>query len=119
MSSFLSAALSAWAIRRLEKAQKSGRVSRVETLYLCVCILKLHLQLCRLRLKLLLLRLAGFQCRLGYCRLRFQLAYLAFKHRDMLSQHRRRTVLADPFFYVLEWSHIFRATFARPDERPK
>src|SRR5882672_3284689 len=80
----------------------------LELLYLLACIVKLHLQLLCLRLETISLRFRIFKARLqaGYFRLRG--INLAFKKRDMISERGCRAVLADPFFNVREWIHIFR-----------
>jgi len=80
----------------------------LELLYLLACIIKLRLQLLCLRLKTISLRFRIFKARLqsGYFRLRG--IHLAFKERDMISERGSRTMLANPFFNISEWIHIFR-----------
>jgi hypothetical protein len=73
----------------------------LEPLYLLACIIKLRLQLLYLRLGL-----GCSQIRVRF--LRLKVVHLTFQKRNMISEGGCRTMLADPFFDVREWVHIFR-----------
>ncbi len=84
-------------------------------LFRCIEFLILLLQSCHYRAQLFILRV---QSRISTFKLNVLLLedrHLLFKEGNMVSQHGRASVFADPLFDCCEWAHIFWS-FLRGDD---